>query len=291
MLIDWFTVGAQALNFAILVWLLRRFLYKPVLSAIDAREKRIAQESADVDRQKSELQISRDQLQAKSETFDDQCGALLAKAALDAKAEGERLLSNARQAAECLTSKRNAALHVELTGLNDQLARLAVAESLNIARAALKDLAGVDLEERISEVFARRLREMDPKARESFGISLKRPDIESVVASSFELSDRDQGTIQAAVNETFSADIRLHFETSSNIIGGIELNSGGQRLSWTITDYLKDLEGRVAALLKAGSISASIPAEPTPDKPSAAVISQPALAEPAPNQEAAAAAA
>ena len=42
MLIDWFTVGAQALNFIILVWLLKRFLYKPILDAVDAREKRVA---------------------------------------------------------------------------------------------------------------------------------------------------------------------------------------------------------------------------------------------------------
>ena len=47
MLIDWFTVGAQVLNFLILVWLLKRFLYKPILNAIDAREKRIAAELAD----------------------------------------------------------------------------------------------------------------------------------------------------------------------------------------------------------------------------------------------------
>ena len=39
MLIDWFTVGAQALNFLILVWLLKRFLYKPILDAVDAREQ------------------------------------------------------------------------------------------------------------------------------------------------------------------------------------------------------------------------------------------------------------
>ena len=44
MLIDWFTVGAQTLNFVILVWLMKRYLYKPVLDAIDAREQRIASE-------------------------------------------------------------------------------------------------------------------------------------------------------------------------------------------------------------------------------------------------------
>jgi F-type H+-transporting ATPase subunit b len=49
MLIDWFTVGAQVVNFLILVWLMKRFLYKPILHAIDAREKRIAKELADAD--------------------------------------------------------------------------------------------------------------------------------------------------------------------------------------------------------------------------------------------------
>jgi len=44
MLTDWFTIVAQALNFLILVWLMKRFLYKPILHAIDEREKRIATE-------------------------------------------------------------------------------------------------------------------------------------------------------------------------------------------------------------------------------------------------------
>ena len=38
--INWFTVAAQAINFLILVWLLKRFLYKPILHAIDERETR-----------------------------------------------------------------------------------------------------------------------------------------------------------------------------------------------------------------------------------------------------------
>jgi len=52
MLIDWFTVGAQALNFLILVWLMKHFLYKPILHAIDEREKRVAAELADADKKR-----------------------------------------------------------------------------------------------------------------------------------------------------------------------------------------------------------------------------------------------
>ena len=47
MLIDWFTVGAQLLNFMVLVWLMKRFLYQPVLAAIAAREQHIAAGLAD----------------------------------------------------------------------------------------------------------------------------------------------------------------------------------------------------------------------------------------------------
>jgi F-type H+-transporting ATPase subunit b len=134
MLINWFTVGAQVLNFIVLVWLLKRFLYKPVLNAIDAREKRVAAESANAELQMTEVRKSRDELQTKGNAFDEQRGALLAKAILDAKTEAERLLANARQAAGASTLQRNAALQSATARLNDELSRLAAAESINILR-------------------------------------------------------------------------------------------------------------------------------------------------------------
>ena len=65
MLIDWFTVGAQALDFIILVWLLKRFLYRPILNAVDAREQRIAAELADADEKRAEAQKGREEFQHK----------------------------------------------------------------------------------------------------------------------------------------------------------------------------------------------------------------------------------
>ena len=51
--INWF-MSAQAINFLILVWLLKRFLYKPILHAVDAREKRIAAQLADAEAKEAE---------------------------------------------------------------------------------------------------------------------------------------------------------------------------------------------------------------------------------------------
>ena len=102
MLIDWFTVGAQVVNFLILVWLLKHFLYKPILDAIDAREKRIAAELADADKRKVESEKERTDFEDKNKVFDEQRGALLGKARDEAKAERERLIDQAKKDAESL---------------------------------------------------------------------------------------------------------------------------------------------------------------------------------------------
>ena len=72
MLIDWFTVGAQALNFLVLVWVLKHFLYKPILDAIAAREKGIAAKLADADAKTKEAQKQRDDFEGKNKAFDEQ---------------------------------------------------------------------------------------------------------------------------------------------------------------------------------------------------------------------------
>ena len=250
MLIDWFTVGAQALNFLILVWLMKRFLYKPILHAIDAREKRIAAELADADAKKAEAQKERDEFQHKNEEFDQQRAALLSKATDEAKAERQRLLDEARQAADALRAKRQDALKREQQSLNDEITRRTQEEVFAIARKTLTDLAGTSLEERMSEVFTRRLRELNGEAKEGLAKALKTSSDPVLVRSAFDLPSEQRAAIQHALNETFSAEIQVRFETAPDVISGIELTANGRKVAWSIADYLASLEKSVGELLK-----------------------------------------
>ena len=72
MLIDWFTVIAQVVNFLILVWLMKRYLYQPILKALDAREQRIAAELADADAKRAEALAEREEFKRKNDEFDRQ---------------------------------------------------------------------------------------------------------------------------------------------------------------------------------------------------------------------------
>jgi F-type H+-transporting ATPase subunit b len=255
MLIDWFTVVAQALNFLILVWLMKRFLYKPVLSAIDAREKRISTELANADAKKAEAQKEHDEFQHKNTEFDQQRADLLSKATDEAQAERQRLFDQARKDAADLSSKRQETLANEERNLHEVIGRRAQQEVFAIARKALADLATVSLEERLGEVFTRRLREMNGTAKEALGEALKTDPNPAVLRSAFDLPADQRAAIQNALNETFSMEVRIHFETAPGLIGGIELTSNGQKLAWSIADYLAEMEKAAAELLKPAVMS------------------------------------
>jgi F-type H+-transporting ATPase subunit b len=250
MLIDWFTVGAQALNFIILVWLLRRFLYKPILNAVDAREKLIARELADAQGKKAEAQKERDAFEHKNEEFDRQRAGLLSKATDEAKAERQRLLDDARKAADAVSAKREQALRDDAGNLNQALRLRTEQEVFAIARKALTDLANTSLEERVTAVFVDRLHALDATARTGLAASLKAGSQPAVVRSAFELPATQRAVLQKALNEAFSTDIQLCFETAPNLVSGIELTTNGQKLAWSIADYLSSLEMAVGDLLK-----------------------------------------
>jgi len=266
MLIDWFTVGAQVLNFLILVWLLKHFLYKPILNAIDAREKRIAAELADADAKKSEAQKERDDFQIKNKVFDEQRSALLSKVVGEAKVERERLLGEAHKDADNLRSVEAAALRNDQKRLGRAITNLAKQEVFGIVRKTLADLATVSLEERMGEVFTRRLREMDGKAKALLGAALKSSSEPAIVRSTFDLGANQKAAIQNALNETFSAEIHIRFETSPDLISGIELTTNGQKVAWSIADYLASLGKGVDELLKKRdeAAAAAAKAETTP---------------------------
>ena len=282
MLIDWFTVGAQIVNFLILVWLLKHFLYKPILDAIDAREKRIAAELVDADAKKAEAEKERTDFEDKNKAFDQQRSALLGKATDEAKAERERLTNQAKKDAESLRASQADALRGDQIRLGSEITLLAEKEVFAIARKTLADLSNVSLEERVGEVFTRSLRELSPKAKELLGAALKNSSQPALVRSAFDLPADQRAAIQNALNETFSAVVRINFEDSQDVVCGIELTANGQKVAWSIASYLTELSKKVSDLLDAQSP----PAIKSTPKPEAAKAPKPEVAN-APEPEAA----
>lgn len=272
MLIDWFTVGAQAVNFLILVWLLRRFLYRPVLAAIDAREKKVAEKIAAAAAQEAKAQVATEELRKRTEAFDHDCEGLKRRSADEGAAERQRLFEAARQDSQVLRSKLAQALTAERTELGRQLSMRTQAEVFAVAQRALLDLAGVSLEDRVIEVFITRLRGLSDKqglelsgARAPAALAGESPTAVPVravlVRSAFAPSPSGRASVEAAIRERLGANVTVHYETAPELICGVELTVDGLKLAWSVAQYLSSLAQEVAALA-ATELAAPPPAPP-----------------------------
>jgi len=259
MLIDWFTVGAQTVNFLILVWLLKHFLYKPILDAISTRETRIATELADADAKRSEAEKERSEFENKNKMFDQQKSARITKSVEEVNAERGRLLDQVKKDVSTIRVNQEGVLHDDQTRLKKEITLMAQAEVFEATRKTLADLSTVSLEERVGEVFIRRLRELDSKAKGLLGASLQNSSDSALVNSAFELPEEQKTAIQNALNETFSTVVRIRFGQLQETICGIELTTGSQKLSWNIASYLSELEKKISSI---GNVKPDVPTKP-----------------------------
>lgn len=248
MLIDWFTVVAQTANFLILVWLLKRYLYRPILNAIDAREQGIAAQLADAAEKSAQALSEREQFIQKNKELDANRGTVLSQLTAEVAAERERLFASARRDADSLRAKQQDGLQREYQSLSTELAHRTQSEVFSIARQTLADLAGASLEERMAEVFVARLQQLDEDARRALSSG------DALVRSAFELTPAQRATMESAVKAVLGADIQVSFELAPGLVSGLELIVQGQKIAWSVNDYLASLEKSVGVLLKATQV-------------------------------------
>ncbi len=246
MKIDWFTVIAQVVNFLVLVGLLGRFLYKPILNAIDEREKKIRSQLEDAEAKKAEAKKEQEEFKQKNDEFDEKKKALMDKAVAESKTEGEKLLEESRSAANALEAKLKKASKEIQENTYREIAQKTQQEVFAISRKALMDLASVTLEEQSVTVFINRLNELNESEKKQFIASFKSNSSEVLIRSAFELLDKQQVEIENAIDEILGAKVHYEFKVNPELISGIELTANGYKLAWSISEYINSFEKSIS---------------------------------------------
>ena len=251
MLIDWFTVFAQILNFLVLVYLLKRFLYGRIIRAMDEREKTIALGLEEAQKKKDDAQQEMDRYIAKNKELDDRRQALLTAMKEEVEAHRKDLMNEARKQVETVQAAWYQALEREKQAFLDDLRQRAGKHTCEIARRSLKDLSNVDLEHQIMRVFMERLRSLDGHELQALKEAVSKSGGKLKLWSAFEIP---QQLVQEIVDvlRIHTPEPFLRFEVSPDVLCGIELELHGRKIAWSLGDYLDTLEGRLLAALEGG---------------------------------------
>jgi F-type H+-transporting ATPase subunit b len=266
MKINWFTVIAQVINFLILVWLLKKFLYKPVLDAIDAREKKIASRLEDAESKKEEAKKEQDEFAEKNKQFDAQKKDLMDKAIADTSLQKNKLMEEARKEVDILHTKQQKAIADMQVNLKKDLAQKTQQQVFDITRKVLTDMASTNLEEQTTKFFISRLSGLKAEGKKEFADAFKAGTQHILIQSAFELHNEQQAEIKKSVDEILGSEPEFEFKTVPEIISGIELSANGYKLSWSISAYLDSLQNSISGILKDGAAPSANTKEETDNK-------------------------
>lgn len=249
--IDWLTVIAQIVNFLVLVWLLKRFLYQPVIDAMDRREQRIAERLKQAEQREQLATAATQDYQHRIASLEQDKANLIATAKKEAEAERQELLVEARSEINEKRHHWQRQVDEEKQRFLHSLKLQATASIQNIARRALADLADTELEEQIIQSFIRQLKSLDRDSRRSMTPAGQKLQI----STSFELDSSARGRLTRAIHESIAENIEIDYKVSPDLLCGIEINVAGHRLSWSLADYLDELEQYMQQELETANVA------------------------------------
>jgi len=237
---DWWTFALQTVNFLIVIWLLTRFLYRPVRRVIEAREAATAAARQEAEQKAAEAEKMREAYEKRRAALEAEAQQRAAKLHAAAEAEREAMLRAAREEAEQITAAARdriarertealAALRQEIVTLAAQMARRALSEPLPDA----------------GEV-ARQLDEM-PKDQ----LADLRADLDSGaggvnVVSAQPLKAAERARWEKMLRARFGKALKIEFSTDAALIAGAELRFPHAVLSFSLADRLN----RIAAMME-----------------------------------------
>lgn len=267
MLIDWFTVIAQIINFLVLIALLKRFLYGRIIKAMDQREERIASRLAEAERNRKEAEQEAEAYQKKNRDLDEKRQEMLSQAKEEVEVKRKDLMKRARDEVDVIEARWREAVQREKDSFLQDLRERAGRQIYTIARRALADLADVNLEQRMIDIFIERIVELDEKKQKAILESIEKADHGVVINSAFEVPTNAQGRITRAVKEHIDNGIDVQYRTSSDMILGIELKTRGHKIAWSLDNYLDSLEESISQALTVETTGAEQDQKPRLNKP------------------------
>lgn len=239
MLIDWFTVGAQVVNFLILVAILRIFLYGRIVRAMEEREDRIESQFREAEETRDEAEENRKGYEEKLKQVDQEREERIRDAEHRAEQKHAELVQEAREEVEKQRRRWFELLREEQRMHLDEFDQESRKVVLDATRRALRQLAGQDLETKMIELFLDKLREEKERIQQALAESDR-----VIVATSFELEAALRKKVEEGVRDAAERqDLGVDFEQSDELLCGIRVAWRGHKTEWSFRKFLDELGG------------------------------------------------
>ncbi len=250
MLIDPFTTFAQILNFIVLVFLLKKFLYKPITNAMEQREKNIMSRLEEAENIRETAQKEAEYYRHKQQEWEEHKQNRLENLKQESEKEKQELMMTAKTEIEMLRQQWYEQLQREKQQFLDTLKQKANQQIMKLARQTLQNLADADLQQQMINKFIQGLPQLTHNQVLKDNTLNNEKHESFIIRSAFSISEEQKQQLIQVLQKQFNPDIKINFEIDDDYICGIELLNHSYKIPWNLDHYLDELESKMSQSLE-----------------------------------------
>ncbi|MEN8446045.1 MAG: hypothetical protein ABG776_13640 [Cyanobacteria bacterium J06555_13] len=242
----------EIINFLVLVVLLQRFLYKPIMRAMEQRERSIRGRLQSAEVRETEAQAAREQYEQLQTDWAKAMKVRQHQMHQQLEAERTDSLEEVRAELETQRAQWYEALHQEQKACLVNLRDRARSQLIQSIRTALKALADTTLEQQMVETFLHQLPGLSASEQSALLTAVNLDAPHWVIRTTFPLEDDLQARLVKGIQTYLASEVPFEsfsFETYPEYPCGIELRIQGYKLAWHVEHYLNSLESQLAYTL------------------------------------------
>jgi len=237
--IDWFTFIAQIVNFLILIGLLHRFLYKPVIKAMDEREQKIAAELEEARLKKVEAEQKEHDFTQKVREIEQQKDQMLEEARQKAELQKQEMMEEIRAEINSIKRRWEEAVESEKEAFLNQLQHETAEQIVVLIETILSDLSDYNLQEQTVNIFLDKLENIDKTERNHLQNTIDELQIhKAIIYSAFELNGLQKHQITDLLRKISALELECEFEVAEDLGFGLEVRIGGWNIGWNLKRYI-----------------------------------------------------
>jgi len=236
--LDWLTFTLEIINFLVLVWLLKRFLYRPILQTIARRQAAIEQSLSEARAAKTEAQALERQYRDRVADWEREKDKLRVQAVEDVNAERTRLMAVLRGELDQQREKERVLEQRRADDLRHRLEEAALAQGAHFAGRILTRIAAPDLEARIVALVLEDLAKLSEDQLQALKGAAHDEAGAMTVTSAFPLGTAQRDALVHGMADLAKYQIVGEFREDSALLAGVRISIGPWMLRANVRDEL-----------------------------------------------------
>lgn len=237
------TFVLEIINFVVLLWLLQKFLYKPILDVINKRQAAVEKRVSEARQALEQAQALEQQYNSRLSEWEKEKQRLKAFLGEELKVERQRQLAKVKLEIDQEQARAQALAEAKRKGETLQYEQLAIELAAKCMANVLSRFASSDLERRICEVF---LTDLSGYEKEQLALTMNHGQSGSAkiqVATAYPAGTELKESIIAGLKQKLGQDCELEFLQDSSLIAGIKVTTAGGILQANLSDVVQFFRG------------------------------------------------